>query len=1262
MRKQTGKAAVVAVAAAMSVITGVSAVPSVAAVDSVMEVATASNLMRKATETNVTRKATDTNAVKRTMESGIQPENTIYDMEQDEIQAALVSSTGNLWNQWTGASMDWPGSGTKSDPYKITSISELMGLSEAVAQGETFRGIYFELQSDIDLGDLNLNNGCWNPIGWYQNVSDLGGVPKAFEGIFDGAGNTISGLKFTKIDHTYSYLGLFGAIKDATIKNLILEADEISGQDKIGLLAGSVEGNSIIYGVKVSGVIYADGNAGAIAGEVTGGTKNAVIENCVSEQIVLNSERKNSYIGGIAGNAQRVDVVDCSVSTQDGDTDRIRGKGYVGGILGRQNQANIYNVYVTGTFGGNLTKAVGGITGLYESGNIVTAVMDGEISHTNNGVASQEGAIIGTREARNSYRYGTGKNDQLSYLFVSENNKSMVKRICGSGIADDNVYTYDAHIGYYTDYQQKYMLVAGTKEKYSGDRYFYEELEDGVKNVITQKIGKELTINYAEGEPFQIDHWAPGNQGEPVKGYLVSIPRIDTKNANGTYDNDVAVLTAISATNNSYYRQIDKDSPSAVAPGSSVTVATAAKNKNGKRYQMVYDANQAGKVKAPTYTDENSEKQDMTYINGGTYSFIMPEANTELNVEYVKVTTELAMTPEETNIFVKQIRSGDRKNPQILTEVRNAEGTLIAKYINGSRDTSVQVLPVTIHAEHNGEGATADRTVSWSIDDTDLLHFEDDWTGGYTMKDARILPNMDSRFIQGIINKKVKEQADGNYQQAIDNGIYTDSAVVTAVTNPETSVDNKAVTGTCKVNVSFQIIDNTTVRVEGMALNHQNMTFEIVRKLTGDRKNPEEEYVVTEPIILDASLNPVQPFYKNVTWADQESGKILSLTPSGTNKQSCSVAVVYDKNGKSSPAWIQNIINADNSKKAADIYWKLEGNGTHTEKVTATSEDQTHGVVTSECEVTVKFRTEDQTVIHPEEVKLSKTEITYDDLEMQFVGSVLSAVKNKNGFGDRDTLAATVRPELSDSQAYKPYNRKVVWTSSDPDAITVNAGKLTVNDQAKWIKDALKQVPYQAEKRVVITAATEDGQKRASCTVTLKFQAQATRRSSSSGGSSSGGSSSSRSRGSLPSYVVTGRWIQNAAGKWLFTDNKRTYVNEWAAVHNPYADASKGQSTFDWFRFDQNGYMMTGWFKDASDGNTYYLHTISDGTQGRMYTGWNWIDDDGDGVAECYYFHPVSDGTRGRLYKNAKTPDGYQVNEKGQWMENGVVQKKQLQK
>lgn len=88
--------------------------------------------------------------------------------------------------------------------------------------------------------------------------------------------------------------------------------------------------------------------------------------------------------------------------------------------------------------------------------------------------------------------------------------------------------------------------------------------------------------------------------------------------------------------------------------------------------------------------------------------------------------------------------------------------------------------------------------------------------------------------------------------------------------------------------------------------------------------------------------------------------------------------------------------------------------------------------------------------------------------------------------------------------------------------------------------------------------------------------------------------------------------------------------------------------------------MITGWYTDK-EGNTFYLNPISDNTQGRMFAGWNWIDDNGDGTAECYYFNPVSDGTRGRLLKNQTTPDGYQVNEKGQWLENGVVQVKEQQ-
>jgi len=49
--------------------------------------------------------------------------------------------------------------------------------------------------------------------------------------------------------------------------------------------------------------------------------------------------------------------------------------------------------------------------------------------------------------------------------------------------------------------------------------------------------------------------------------------------------------------------------------------------------------------------------------------------------------------------------------------------------------------------------------------------------------------------------------------------------------------------------------------------------------------------------------------------------------------------------------------------------------------------------------------------------------------------------------------------------------------------------------------------------------------------------------------------------------------------------------------------------------------------------------------------GWQWVDGNGDGVAECYYFD-----ANGYILANTTTPDGYQVNADGAWVENGIVQ------
>ena len=87
-----------------------------------------------------------------------------------------------------------------------------------------------------------------------------------------------------------------------------------------------------------------------------------------------------------------------------------------------------------------------------------------------------------------------------------------------------------------------------------------------------------------------------------------------------------------------------------------------------------------------------------------------------------------------------------------------------------------------------------------------------------------------------------------------------------------------------------------------------------------------------------------------------------------------------------------------------------------------------------------------------------------------------------------------------------------------------------------------------------------------------------------------------------------------------------------------------------WYYFLDSGYMATGWVD--LNGSKYYLFPGSDGWMGRMLTGWQWID------GYCYYFGTDSGNNEGHLYRNEKTPDGYQVDNEGRWIENSVVQVK----
>ena len=85
-----------------------------------------------------------------------------------------------------------------------------------------------------------------------------------------------------------------------------------------------------------------------------------------------------------------------------------------------------------------------------------------------------------------------------------------------------------------------------------------------------------------------------------------------------------------------------------------------------------------------------------------------------------------------------------------------------------------------------------------------------------------------------------------------------------------------------------------------------------------------------------------------------------------------------------------------------------------------------------------------------------------------------------------------------------------------------------------------------------------------------------------------------------------------------------------------------------WVQAGAQGPGQTRWWYEL-DGGQYYAGTAES-------PQWQWIDGNRDGRAECYAFDES-----GWMYAATVTPDGYQVNENGAWVENGQVQLKEVE-
>ena len=169
----------------------------------------------------------------------------------------------------------------KSICINIQTAQDLETLAKYTNEGRMTAGVQFLLNLKEDMLDISsVNNGVWTPIGDSAHP---------FQGEFDGAGVTITGLK-TESD---SYCGLFGATSGAEIHDVTLKDCSVKGAEYVGALVGDARENSAIYNVLVSGTVSGQNETGGIVGRAI----NASILNCGCAAQVTGTES----VGGIAG-------------------------------------------------------------------------------------------------------------------------------------------------------------------------------------------------------------------------------------------------------------------------------------------------------------------------------------------------------------------------------------------------------------------------------------------------------------------------------------------------------------------------------------------------------------------------------------------------------------------------------------------------------------------------------------------------------------------------------------------------------------------------------------------------------------------------------------------------------------------------------------------------------------------------------------------------------------------------------------------------
>lgn len=261
------------------------------------------------------------------------------------------------------------GSGTESDPYKLSTTRNLLAMKAALVKGQM---TYFKLMNDIDMSSIE----NWDPLN-PDEPYDLGIV-------FDGGGHFLKNLK-SKEKHYSSFFGvLYGKCHNVKFVDAEIVSASNSGAGIIGGYIGTGGKPAIVSGVEASGTVTNAGKGQSVGG-LGGNAREATIENCTVNVTVSNpmgDGTNRTATGGVVGKTidSAVKIKNCIVRGVVEITKGINNT-YTGGIVGWQSAAGAEitgcEVYSTVKSAG---ERVGGIVGHYQGGTLSGCKFYGEVN------------------------------------------------------------------------------------------------------------------------------------------------------------------------------------------------------------------------------------------------------------------------------------------------------------------------------------------------------------------------------------------------------------------------------------------------------------------------------------------------------------------------------------------------------------------------------------------------------------------------------------------------------------------------------------------------------------------------------------------------------------------------------------------------------------------------------------------------------------------------------------------------------------------